>query len=160
MDILFTPWRYEYVSTVDKRVGCIFCEKPSESDDRANLVLHRGERAFIMLNLYPYSTGHVMVAPYQHVETIEKLDSRTVLEMMEQASLAMKAIRETFSPEGFNLGINIARVAGAGITDHVHLHVVPRWAGDSNFMSVISHTRVLPMSLDEVWLALKDRIED
>lgn len=159
MDYLFTPWRYEYVSKVDDKKGCVFCEKAAEKDrDRENLVVHRDRLCFAILNLFPYSSGHVMVAPYEHTGTIEDLDPETLTCITELARRCMRAIRDAFHPDGFNLGMNIARVAGAGITDHVHMHVVPRWAGDSNFMSVVGETRVLPLSLDQVWGELGRRL--
>ena len=158
MEIIWTPWRYEYVNSVDEREGCIFCEKPEDENDRENLIVFRGERCFAVLNLFPYTTGHIMIAPYVHTGTIEELEPETLTEMMVLAQRSMSAIREAFGPDGFNLGINISRVAGAGIKDHVHLHLVPRWAGDSNFMAVIAETRVLPRTLEDVWLALKDKI--
>ncbi len=151
MDIMYTPWRYEYVSTVDERKGCIFCDKAAEDDDRKNLIVLRADKCMAMLNLYPYSSGHTMVAPYKHAGTIEDLDMETLTEMMAVARKLMRAIRSSFDNEGFNIGINISRVAGAGITDHVHMHVVPRWAGDANFMPVVGDTRVLPVSLEQVW---------
>jgi ATP adenylyltransferase len=152
LDVIYTPWRYEYVSTVDSREeGCIFCDKYREDADRANLIVYRGEKCFAILNLFPYSSGHLMIAPYRHTGTIEDLDVEVLSEMMELAQRSMAATREAFEPDGFNVGINIARVAGAGITDHVHMHVVPRWAGDANFMPVCSDTRVLPLSLEQVW---------
>jgi ATP adenylyltransferase len=159
MEYIFTPWRYDYVSTVDQREGCIFCERPAAGDDRENLIVTRGERCFVMLNLYPYSTGHLMIAPYEHTGTIESLDRETLADMMQMAQRCMEGLRDAFSPEGFNVGINIARVAGAGIVEHVHMHVVPRWKGDSNFMPVCAETRVLPLSLDQVWEALSARLE-
>lgn len=154
MEIIYTPWRYEYVSSVDKTEGCIFCDRIAEDRDRENLVVHRGERCFIILNRYPYTSGHLMIAPYEHAGSIEDLETATLTEMMTLARRSMKALRRTFDPEGFNIGVNIARIAGAGITGHVHMHVVPRWAGDNNFMAVTADTRVLPRTLDEVWLAL------
>ncbi len=146
------------MNSVDEREGCIFCDKSKAENDRENLVVFRGERCFAILNLFPYTTGHIMIAPYEHADTIEKLDPETLTEMMVVAQRSVSAIRDAFGPEGFNLGINISRVAGAGIEDHVHLHLVPRWAGDNNFMAVIAETRVLPRTLDDVWLALKDKI--
>jgi len=160
LEIMYTPWRYDYVSTVDDRTGCIFCEKSASSEDRKNLVVLRAEKCFAMLNLFPYSSGHLMIAPYEHTGTIESLDAETLSEMMSVAKTCMKATREAFSNEGFNIGINIARIAGAGITDHVHMHVVPRWAGDANFMPVVSETRVLPLSLDGVWERLTETLRD
>lgn len=157
MEIIYTPWRYEYVSRVDEAQGCIFCDRIAEQSDRENLVVERGDRCFVILNRYPYTSGHLMIAPYEHVGSIEGLDMDTIVEMMTRAREMMRALREAFSPDGFNLGINIARVAGAGITDHVHMHVVPRWAGDSNFMPVTGGTKVLPLTLDQVWLALSKK---
>jgi ATP adenylyltransferase len=150
MEILFTPWRYEYVSTVNEKKGCIFCNRVEE-DDRSSLIVMRGENCFAILNLFPYSTGHTMIAPYKHTGTIENLDDETLLEMISMTRRCMSAIRKGFNPDGFNLGINISRVAGAGIVEHVHLHIVPRWAGDANFMTVCADTRVLPLSLEQVW---------
>ena len=159
MDYIYTPWRYQYVSTVDDREQeCVFCDRVTRDNDRENLIVFRDNLCFAMLNLYPYSTGHVMIAPYKHTGTIEELDADNLAGMMALAQRCMAAIRDAFDPQGFNLGINIARVAGAGITDHVHLHVVPRWSGDSNFMSVVADTRVLPMTLDQVWEALSERL--
>ena len=146
------------MNSVDERDGCIFCEKSKEENDRENLVVYRGRHCFAILNLFPYTTGHIMIAPYEHTGTIEKLDPETLTEMMVVAQNSLSAIRDAFGPEGFNLGINISRVAGAGIRDHVHLHLVPRWAGDNNFMAVIADTRVLPRTLDDVWLALEGKI--
>ena len=146
------------MNSVDEREGCIFCDKSKAENDRETLVVFRGERCFAILNLFPYTTGHIMIAPYEHADTIEKLDPETLTEMMVVAQRSVSAIRDAFGPEGFNLGINISRVAGAGIEDHLHLHLVPRWAGDNNFMAVIAETRVLPRTLDDVWLALKDKI--
>ena len=146
------------MNSVDERDGCIFCEKSKEETDRENLVVYRGRHCFAILNLFPYTTGHIMIAPYEHTGTIEKLDPETLTEMMVVAQNSLSAIRDAFGPEGFNLGINISRVAGAGIKDHVHLHLVPRWAGDNNFMAVIADTRVLPRTLDDVWLALEGKI--
>lgn len=158
MEVMFTPWRYEYVKTVDQQEGCIFCDKPSdpESKDEENLILARWERCFVILNLYPYSSAHLMVVPYEHTGTIEDLDAETMGEMMALTQQCMRAIQEAYTPDGFNVGINISRVAGAGIDGHVHLHLVPRWDGDSNFMPVVAGIRVLPLALDSVWRTLKD----
>ncbi len=158
MKVIFTPWRYEYVKSVDQQEGCIFCDKPSEPEgnDEENLVLSRGKRCFVILNLYPYSSAHLMVVPYEHTGTIENLDAEALGEMMTLTQQCMRAIQEAYKPDGFNIGINIERVAGAGISDHVHLHLVPRWKGDANFMPVVARVRVLPLALDSVWRTLKD----
>jgi ATP adenylyltransferase len=158
VEYIFAPWRYEYVSKVDEKSGCIFCQKASEENDRENLIVFREELCFGILNLFPYSTGHIMIAPFRHVASIEDLDLDTTTSVMSQAKRCMGAIRDAFNPDGFNLGINIARTAGAGIEDHVHLHVVPRWSGDSNFMPVVGETRVLPLTLDQVWEDLTKRL--
>jgi ATP adenylyltransferase len=134
--------------TGSKAQGCILCEKLREGNDRENLVVHRGERAFICLNLYPYSNGHLMVSPYEHVSSVEMLDDATQLDLMRQVTVGMRLLRHVMNPSGFNVGINIGRSAGAGVDDHVHIHVVPRWDGDTNFMPVIGETRVLPELLE------------
>ena len=138
---LWAPWRIEYIKS-DKPDECILCE-------RRGWVLHEGERCFVMLNAYPYTNGHVMISPYSHVPSLEELDEPTLLEIMVLMKSSMAAIREAYGPEGFNIGVNQGKVAGAGVEEHVHMHVVPRWAGDTNFMPVIGHTRVLPQSLEE-----------
>lgn len=158
MEFLFTPWRYKYVSNVDDKKDCIFCKANNGDNDRESLIVSRGTHCFVILNLYPYSTGHMMIAPYDHQRSIEDLDDQTLSEMMSMSKKCIGVLRKTFDPEGFNIGINIERVAGAGITSHVHLHVVPRWAGDSNFMPVCGETRILPLSLEEVWSKVKENL--
>ncbi|MDP8942799.1 MAG: HIT domain-containing protein [Actinomycetota bacterium] len=150
---LWAPWRLEYIQG-PKADECIFCARP-EGDDEAGLIVHRGERCFVMLNAYPYANGHLMVAPYGHVPSIEDLPAATAAELMALAQEALGALREAYAPEGFNLGINQGKVAGAAFEDHVHLHVVPRWGGDTNFMPVIGSTRVLPQSLEDSYDALR-----
>jgi ATP adenylyltransferase len=151
---LWAPWRLEYIRG-PKDDECIFC-RAVESDDEAGLVVHRGERAFVLLNAYPYNNGHVMIAPYVHEPTIEPLDAPTLTELMTLAQRSIAALKEAYAAEGFNLGINQGNIAGAGIEDHVHVHVVPRWGGDTNFMPVIADTRVLPQSLADSWKELRD----
>jgi ATP adenylyltransferase len=143
---LWAPWRLEYI-TGPKADECIFCA-------RRGHVVAEGERCFVMLNAYPYTNGHVMVSPYEHVDSIEKLDADTLLELMTLTQSSMAAIREAYGPDGFNLGVNQGKVAGAGVEDHVHLHVVPRWGGDTNFMPVTGGVRVLPQSLEDSYKAL------
>jgi ATP adenylyltransferase len=150
---LWAPWRLEYIKG-PKSDECIFCVKTAGGDDRANYIVTRGEHCFVMLNAYPYNNGHVMVAPYEHVPTIEDLDDDALLDLMHLSQRSLQAIREAYSPDGFNLGVNQGAVAGAGVADHVHLHVVPRWGADTNFMPVIGSTRVLPQSLDDSWETL------
>ena len=149
MDYLWSPWRYRYVSQADKATCCVFCEKVEapRSRDRENLVLYRARSNFILLNLYPYTTGHVMVAPYAHVAQLDQLAQKGLVEMMELAQRLQTALRECYNPEGYNLGMNIGKCAGAGVADHLHLHLLPRWTGDSNFMTVVGETRVQPEDL-------------
>lgn len=141
------------MTSADEDDGCVFC-RAAEGDDAAGLVVHRGERAFTLLNKYPYASGHAIVAPYRHVADFAELDAEEALEMHREAASAMGALAQTYRPQGYNVGWNLGRVAGAGIVDHVHLHVVPRWAGDTNFMPVLADVKVLPQHLDETRAAL------
>jgi ATP adenylyltransferase len=150
---LWAPWRLDYIKG-PKPEECIFCAFPARGDDAASHIAHRGERCFVMLNAYPYTSGHLMVSPNDHVDSLEALDSETLLELMSLTQRSLAAIREAYGPEGFNIGVNQGKVAGAGVEDHVHLHVVPRWAGDTNFMPVVGGARVLPQSLDDSYAAL------
>jgi ATP adenylyltransferase len=149
MDYLWSPWRYRYVSQAGTDEGCLFCTK-AESDpahDREQLVLARGRLNFILLNLYPYTTGHVMVAPYAHVANLDQLAPEALVEMMELAQRLHAALQQCYHPEGYNLGMNLGKCAGAGVADHLHLHLLPRWTGDSSFMTVVGETRVQPEDL-------------
>jgi ATP adenylyltransferase len=154
---LWAPWRMQYVQGERKDEGCIFCLAGESSDDEARLVLHRGQRCLVMLNAFPYNSGHLMVSPHRHVASIERLDDDELLELMTLTQRALRAVRETYAPDGFNLGVNEGEVAGAGFAGHVHLHVVPRWAADSNFMAVTAYTRVLPQSLEDSYAQLRER---
>ncbi len=145
---LWAPWRLEYVSAADEQEGCIFCLADA-GDDEEWLVVHRGERAFVLLNKFPYASGHLLVAPRRHTGDFAELEDSEALELHRLAAQGMAALAETFAPQGFNAGWNLGRIAGAGIVDHVHLHVVPRWAGDTNFMPVLADVRVLPEHLYE-----------
>ncbi|HEX8066685.1 MAG TPA: HIT domain-containing protein [Thermoleophilaceae bacterium] len=147
---LWAPWRLDYIKG-PKPDECIFCAQPASGDDRASHIVHRGEHCFAILNAFPYNNGHLMVSPYAHVPSIEALDQPALLELMTMSQTALAALREAYAPEGFNLGINQGKIAGAGVEHHVHLHVVPRWGADTNFMPVIADTRVLPQSLDDSW---------
>jgi ATP adenylyltransferase len=134
---------------------CIFCAKPQADDDEANLIVHRGERSFVILNLYPYTNGHLMVAPYEHIGRLQELPPETLTEMMGLAQRAMDRLEGVYDPHGYNVGFNQGRVAGAGVEHHIHMHVVPRWAGDNNFMPVIADTKVMPQSIEQSYEALK-----
>jgi ATP adenylyltransferase len=143
---IWAPWRLEYIESADEQEGCVFC-RALEAGDAEALVVRRGERAFVLLNKFPYASGHFMVAPVRHVGEFGALDDGEVLELHRLAREGIAALDETYSPQGFNLGWNLGRIAGAGVLDHVHLHVVPRWAGDTNFMPVLGDVKVLPEHL-------------
>jgi ATP adenylyltransferase len=149
----------DYVSA-EQPEGCIFCTKPAAGDDEDNQILHRGDNVFIMLNAFPYNTGHLMVAPFRHVGDPLDMMPEESSELMYGARIAIEVLRASFSPEGFNLGMNVGRVAGAGYAEHVHIHVVPRWSGDTNFMAVISDTRVVPEALTETYRRLKEAVDE
>ena len=147
---LWAPWRLEYVAAADEQAGCIFCaEAAGEIDSDESLAVHRGERCLVLLNKFPYSSGHLMVAPARHVGEFAALDDAEAAELHRLAAAGMAALGRVYAPHGFNLGWNLGRVAGAGIVDHVHQHVVPRWGGDTNFMPVLADTKVLPEHLRE-----------
>jgi ATP adenylyltransferase len=155
MDYLWSPWRYQYVSKSEPAAECIFCVKASEDRDKENHIVHRGALNFVILNLYPYSTGHMMIAPYEHVATLEAAPEPALHEMMQLARRAEVHLREVYRPQGFNLGMNVGESAGAGVPGHIHMHVLPRWSGDTNFMTTVAETRVLPESLDVTFEKLK-----
>jgi ATP adenylyltransferase len=152
---IWAPWRLRYVTDATKSDECVFCAKPTAGEDRENLIVHRGDTCFVILNLFPYTNGHLMVAPFEHVGRLQDLDPGTTAEMMDLAQQAMRRIEEVYGPEGFNVGVNQGRVAGAGVEGHIHLHVVPRWAGDTNYMPVLADTRVMPQSLEDSYGALE-----
>ena len=145
---LWAPWRLEYMQSADEQEGCIFCTAAG-GDDEERLVVHRGESAFVLLNKYPYATGHLMVAPYSHAGELSELSDAEALQVHRLAERGLAALAEVFAPQGYNLGWNLGRIAGAGVVDHVHLHVVPRWAGDTNFMPVLADVKVIPEHLAE-----------
>lgn len=162
MDYLFTPWRYAYVSSSRAEDGCVFCHigRADPEHDARSHVVHRGSRCFVVLNIYPYNTGHLMVVPHVHASRIAALDRPTRNELFELAVAAERVIEEVYRPDGINLGMNLGVCAGAGIADHLHLHVVPRWSADTNFMTVAGETRVLPEDLDRTWERLRGRFGD
>ncbi|MEM3395053.1 MAG: HIT domain-containing protein [Nitrososphaerota archaeon] len=157
MDRLWAPWRMAYIGG-QKTQRCIFCRKPKERNDRANLIIMRGETCFVMLNAYPYNNGHLMTAPYRHVGDIRRLSMRESSELMMLSILSIDLLMRALNPMGFNIGMNLGRIAGAGIADHVHMHIVPRWAGDTNYMPVIADTKVLPEYLDETYSKLLEHL--
>jgi ATP adenylyltransferase len=145
---LWAPWRLEYVGQADEQEGCIFC-RAAESDDEAGFVVRRGADAFVLLNKFPYASGHLMVAPYRHVGEFSELEDGEAVEIHRLAAQGMGALAELYGPQGYNVGWNLGRIAGAGVIDHVHLHLVPRWAGDTNFMPVLADVKVIPEHLAE-----------
>jgi len=155
MDFLWTPWRYKYIAHAVKMEGCIFCDALNAGDEKAQIVL-RGKLNFIILNRFPYTTGHVMVVPYEHVGDLGAVDPATLDEMMRMAQRVQLALAAIYKPEGFNLGMNLGRCAGAGVTGHIHLHVLPRWIGDANFMTTVSETRMEPEDLEITYVKLRE----
>jgi ATP adenylyltransferase len=147
MDHIWTPWRYTYIKDAAKNDRCVFCDALALGDDARALIVHRAKKNFIILNRFPYTTGHVMIVPFAHVADLADCDADTLAEMMALARRMESALREAYSPDGFNLGMNLGRCAGAGVLGHLHLHVLPRWAGDTNFMTVTAETRVQPEDL-------------
>ena len=156
MKRIWAPWRIEYIQ-MEKPEGCILCDKPKQTDDVANYILYRGGKNFVIMNSYPYNPGHLMVAPYRHVANLEKLNDEERHEHFNMVSQSVRLLKEIFNPTGFNIGMNIGRVAGAGIDDHIHTHIVPRWQGDTNFMPVIADVRVMPEALAETHEKLKGK---
>jgi ATP adenylyltransferase len=157
---LWSPWRSKYIASgVDSQAeGCVFCSIAANPDqDAANFVLHRGEHAFTLLNLYPYITGHLMVVPYLHTSEFDAVPKEITDEMMDLAKRSQTALREVYSPSGFNLGMNLGSAAGAGIADHIHIHLLPRWSGDTNFMTTVGESRVIPEALEVTYEKLKAR---
>ena len=153
---IWAPWRLEYVKDASKDVEeeCVFCAKPALGDDETALIVHRGKRCFVILNLYPYTNGHLMVTPFAHVGKLQDLDEATSAEMFSLARTAMNQLETVYRPHGFNVGFNQGRAAGAGVEHHIHMHVVPRWGGDTNFMPVIADHRVMPQSLEDSYRVL------
>ncbi len=161
MDRLWSPWRYQYVSAASPVPGrCIFCDKPAENQDKENLLVYRGVRNYALLNLFPYTTGHLMIAPYTHVSTLEETDNETAAELMVLTRKAERVLRLVYKPHGINLGMNIGAAAGAGVAGHIHMHVLPRWSGDANFMTTVAETRVVPEALEETWRKLSAAFAD
>ena len=159
---LWAPWRFEYVTSADskKTEGCIFVELPKLDNDRDNLILHRGESAFVMLNAYPYSSGHLMVAPYKHTADLNELTDDELLDIQRLIARAIGWITAAYGPQGFNVGVNIGEAGGAGIPSHLHWHIVPRWTGDTNFMTTVSGVRVIPQSLESAYDKLKEQVDE
>ena len=157
MDYLFTPWRYAFVTQAHKAPGCLFCELPQAGDDEKALIVHRDKHCYVVLNAYPYTSGHVMVVPYQHTDQLQLLPAPAAQELMELTRKLEGVLRELYHPDGLNLGMNLGKAAGAGVEGHIHMHVLPRWVADANFMSVIGETRVLPEDLATTYRRIKEK---
>ncbi len=163
MDILWTPWRYKYITTADAdtsrdRQTCVFCELLRAGDDEKSLIVYRGKFNFIVLNAYPYTSGHSMIVPYEHIDQLQKLPEAAAMEMMALAQKLEKALLELYHPDGANIGMNIGKAAGAGIAGHIHMHALPRWVADANFISVIGETRIIPEALETTYARLKAKL--
>jgi ATP adenylyltransferase len=154
MKYIWSPWRMTYIQNHKDEEGCVFCEAQDKPDGPDNLILYRGQQTFVILNRYPYTSGHLMVVPYIHTPSLEGVEAEARSEMMELATKIVSKLSKEYNAQGFNIGINIGEAAGAGITEHIHLHVVPRWSGDTNFMSALSETRVLPETLEDTYQRL------
>jgi ATP adenylyltransferase len=156
MKHIWSPWRMKYIENNDKEEGCVFCNVQSRTDNASSLIAFRGERAFVILNLYPYTSGHLMTVPFEHVSTLEELDAAARAEMMELTTQCMVVLKKIYQPQGFNVGANIGSAAGAGVPGHVHIHIVPRWGGDTNFMSTLGETRVLPEAIEDTYRRISE----
>ena len=159
MEQIWAPWRMEYIR-MEKPKGCFLCDEPNEDDEECNFILYRGKWNFVVMNNYPYNPGHLLVAPYRHIDALEKLPKRELYEHNDIIVKAIKVLKEAFNPTGFNVGMNIGSVAGAGTADHIHTHIVPRWQGDTNFMPVIGGLRVIPEAVTETYRKLKGGFEE
>ncbi|MCD4828855.1 MAG: HIT domain-containing protein [Candidatus Cloacimonetes bacterium] len=160
-DVLYSPWRLDYVRSA-KSDDCIFCiqRNPAADYDEKRLIVHRGEHSFVILNMYPYNNGHLMVAPYRHVASLMQLDENETSDLFLTVRLAERVVREAYCPDGLNIGVNLGKAAGAGIDQHLHVHLVPRWVGDHNFMTTTGGTRVIPESFESAWNRLKEQFDN
>jgi len=156
MDYIWTPWRYAYVTAAQKTAECIFCDLPKSGDDEKAFIVYRGQLCYIVLNTFPYTPGHVMIVPFAHLDELQKLPADAAQEMMELSQRMEHVLRQLYNPDGINLGMNIGKAAGAGVAGHIHMHVLPRWVADANFLSVVGETRILPETLETTWKRMKD----
>lgn len=159
MDYLWTPWRYAYVTAGEKTSACIFCDLPKAGDDAKVRIVHRGRNCYIVLNTYPYTPGHVMVVPFAHLDELQKLPVETAHEMMDLCQRMERVLRPLYKPDGVNVGMNIGKAAGAGVAGHIHMHVLPRWVADANFVSVVGETRILPESLETTYKRITEALQ-
>ncbi len=155
MKNLWSPWRIKYIKGFKKGYECIFCTKPSSKKDRQNFILKRGKHSFVIMNIFPYNPGHLMVAPYRHVPGLDELNIKEISEIMSFVKESIKILKKAYNPDGFNIGVNMGKTAGAGFEEHMHFHIVPRWSGDTNFMPIIDKTKVISEELKKTYNKLK-----
>jgi ATP adenylyltransferase len=160
MDYLWTPWRYAYVSQADQAGGCVFCDKQAAGDDEKNFIVHRARWNYLLLNIFPYTVGHVLIAPYRHIASLTEAEPEELTELMDLTRRTEQALRKIYRPHGLNLGMNLGAAAGAGVAGHMHMHVLPRWVADANFMAVVAETRVLPETLETTWTKLRAEFQE
>jgi ATP adenylyltransferase len=160
MDHLWTPWRYTYITNAGKSSGCIFCDLPKLGNDEQARIVYRGQQCYVVLNTYPYTSGHVMVVPFVHLDELQKLPTDAANEMMVLSQRMERVLRQLYSPDGINLGMNIGKAAGAGVAGHIHMHVLPRWIADANFMSTVAETRILPEALEATYQRIKEAMKE
>ena len=163
MDKLWAPWRMKYILNIDNsslKDGCIFCNKPKENNDKENLILKRNNTCFIIMNLFPYNNGHLLIIPYKHTNSLTNLNNEEKLELIQTVTDTTEKLKKTLNPDGFNIGLNIGRTSGAGIDEHIHFHIVPRWNGDTNFMPVINDTKVISESLEDSYRRLYEAFNE
>jgi len=158
MEKLWAPWRKEFILG-KKEKGCIFCKRHKGKKDKENLILFRGKLSFVIMNKYPYNTGHLMVAPYRHVGKLEKMKQEELLDLASLTQKCVAVLKKTMKPQGFNLGMNLEKVSGAGVADHLHVHIVPRWTGDTNFMPVLGNTKLISLALKDTYEQLKEEFQ-
>jgi ATP adenylyltransferase len=164
MDKLWSPWRSKYMESFKpgskKEEGCLFCNMIKQDNDKKNLIVHRGSKSFIVMNLYPYNSGHLMIVPYIHASSLSELDDETNLDCMKNINLGCEILQKSIFPHGFNIGANIGKVSGAGIDDHIHFHIVPRWNGDTNFMPVFNDIKIISEAIEDTYEKLKKALND
>ena len=160
MERLYSPWRSQYIEGLSKSEGCFLCDALKENNDEKNLILYRGKKAFVIMNLFPYNAGHLMVCPNEHIGDFTSIDEETLCEISLLTQKMVKLLKLVLKPDGFNIGYNLGKAAGAGLESHIHNHIVPRWVGDTNFMPAIGEVRVISQDLREIYLKLKERLKD
>jgi ATP adenylyltransferase len=160
MEYLWTPWRSTYIKAEKSGGGCVFCDAAASDRDEDNLIVFRGQHCFIILNRYPYTNGHLMIAPYAHVSNLTDTSEQVLIEMARLARRSEDVLTQAYSPDGINLGMNLGKAAGAGIAEHIHLHMLPRWSGDANFMTSVANTRIIPESLDETYFKVRQAFDE